>query len=101
MNFIETMVEEIPHPLCNLGRRGGGGEGRRGGEGRGRRGGGEEEGKWRRGGEGEEGEGRREESGEVHVQRMKKEASKVKQTNKAKQHSIPKSVTFPNMYKYM
>ena len=24
-----------------------------------------------------------------------KEASKVKQTNKAKQHSIPKAVTFP------
>ena len=26
---------------------------------------------------------------------MKKEASKVKQTNKAKQHSTPKAVTFP------
>ena len=27
--------------------------------------------------------------------RRKKEASKVKQTNKAKQHSTPKAVTFP------
>ena len=94
MNFIETMVEEIPHPLCNLGRGGrrGGGEEERGGE-EGRWGGGEE---GRGGGEGREGGG---ESGKVHVQGMKKEASKVKQTNKAKQHSIPKAVTFPNMYR--
>ena len=28
-------------------------------------------------------------------ERWKKEASKVKQTNKAKQHSTPKAVTFP------
>ena len=27
--------------------------------------------------------------------RRKKEASKIKQTNKAKQHSTPKAVTFP------
>ena len=30
----------------------------------------------------------------------KKQASKVKQTNKAKQHSTPKAVTFPCTYMY-
>ena len=30
-------------------------------------------------------------------ERLKKEASKVKQTSKAKQHSTPKAVTFPKI----
>ena len=41
----------------------------------------------------------------VHVfnleMRRKKEASKVKQTNKAKQHSTPKAVTFPRKNEHM